>query len=800
MAVYNIITDFGSFGTINDGTTDATPAFIAAGNALAGTSGNELYLPAGMYKWISNTAVSGRSLTGPTFVFEGIPQILIRGDGSGSTTINMNSKGNQLAAHGQKQNGNSFGKIASVSAGATSVFLLTPSDHSKFSVNQYIYLSGLNIQDPYKDPSIPFGYGYPANHHYFEYLKISSINTTTGEITFTTPLVNSYDANWPLINVGNNFEVTAGGCAALYSLPLTWDADIEYRGITFADSISGAQLYNGCRKITYRDCVFPNLPHPIPSQNQYWSAYNCTNDGTITEVDKCISNMIMDGCNWGTLRFQSSSIGNVSLTNSTFRGIDGLGNKNYIDNCTITPNNLSVGAIAYGGTAELDISNTSISALTYGGYTHGGPVSSGYSDYARMIDGVIYHPMGVSTVNNITDNGSGKSRFTVFNSGSCHVGQKVEMTYAVQEISTTASTASGTNVFTFAAVPAWIVAGIKVRGQDNGYNGIPSGATVSSVTSTTVTISANTTSTIASGFKVAFECPTFSGLATVLAVPNSTTVDLDVNFPTGFVYTYGIAMYGGSARYAIPGRTVFLSGTGVGIAKPVKIQSVTADTNFTYVQTDQTGGWPLSQTPNLGAVNLLVPGATRVRGSNLSGASDHALQLSWPGAYDKPPGSYYKYTYNALNKTSIQMYGHLVRITIDVTKAYTGSLTNLYIHNSLFDNTPVNKDGTQVGLGWAVDARTVGTRIILPTNTASNPTKRPNDGPLTIASWSNIYWVGGTFGYHLSTSLGSAAAVNSTVAAEDPSVWPEMTLEIVTDQGTASASVFPLFGNLRLHA
>lgn len=797
MTIYNIKTDFGAVG---DGVADDAPAFVTAGNALAGTTGNELYLPTGTYKWNSNPIVSGRGMRNSTlFVFEGCDMI-VRGDGSALTTINMNSQGNQLGGHGQKQNGNNFGKIASVSSGSNTVTLLTLSDHTKFAVNQWILVSGLNIQDGYSDPSLARGYGYPANFQYFEYVQISAIDTGTGVITFTTPLVNSYDALWPVLNSGTNFETNGGGCAGLYSLPITWgQTQLEYIGITFADSISSSQIYNGSRTQIYRDCVFPNQPHPIPSQNQTWACYDCVNNIGITEVDKCITNMIMDNCTWGFLQFQSSSTTNVTLTNSSFRGLDGCGLDCVVDNCTFSPNYVAPGVYAYGVGNSLTISNSSVAEWRTGGLTDGGVSSA--SQYAQMSGGVIRWPNGVSSVTNITDNGSGKTRYTVFNSGSCWVGQRVSLTYAVQEIPTVGSTASGTDVFTFASVPAWIVTGVVVRGQNNGYVGVPNGATVVSTTATTVTISASTTAIIASGSDIAFECPALSTATTVLAVPDSTHVDVDVNFPAGFVFSYGIAMYGGAARWAVPGMYGFFSGS-MGKSKPFKVLGVTQDSNYSYVQTDQPGGWPTTLVPTSGGSGNMniTTSAQSVKATNLSGASPYNEQLSWPLAYNKPIGSYFKKTYTAADSGGTPVTGQLVYVKINVTKAYSGADANLFALCNAFNNLPTNRDGVSTGLGWSVDVKTTGLRTITPSNTVTNPTRLGADGTLLVPTWTNCLWLNGTSGFYLANSTGGGAQRNTAVLAEDPSVWPEVTVEILTDQGfVVENSSFPLFGSLRLH-
>ncbi|MDQ3024267.1 MAG: hypothetical protein M3R04_07805, partial [bacterium] len=64
--------------------------------------------------------------------------------------------------------------ISNVTAGANSVTLVTPSDHTLFNVGEFVMIAGLDIQM----------YGYPPNFDRFDFVKITAKNTTTGVITF----------------------------------------------------------------------------------------------------------------------------------------------------------------------------------------------------------------------------------------------------------------------------------------------------------------------------------------------------------------------------------------------------------------------------------------------------------------------------------------------------------------------------------------------------------------------------------------------------------------------------------------
>ena len=131
-------------------------------------------------------------------------------------------------------------RVATVSAGAISVTLLNASKASLFTVGNWALITGLDMQ----------GYGYPTNPAFFEYVQITVVNPTTGQITFAAPLQNSHKSTWPLYNAGDAFNIDQGGPATLYALDPSWDTTVEYRGLTISRA---GQTYANGRSVTYRD-------------------------------------------------------------------------------------------------------------------------------------------------------------------------------------------------------------------------------------------------------------------------------------------------------------------------------------------------------------------------------------------------------------------------------------------------------------------------------------------------------------------------------------------------------------------
>lgn len=786
MTVYNFVTDFGAVG---DGVTDDAGAFVRMGDTLNGTSGNDVIFPAGNFKCFSNGNQGTGRLLGATLseipYLDGVVQCRLIGAGTGSTTIDLNGFGAHVVAKGQKQNGNNFAKIASVNAGSNTATLLDIADASLFVVNQWVLVSGLNIQDIYS-PLASGGYGYPANLTVFEYIKITGISGTT--LTFDTALTKSYSATWPEQNQGNNFEINSGGPAGIYSLPISWNADVLYEAMTMNVISSSGQIYANCRKAVFNDVIFTNAGL-VPSQNDYWEVINCFHTNTIIEVDKLINEMVVTGGTYRIWDFQSASVNKLTMTNVTMEGSTGTGIDSTYTGCTFT-SHLNAGVFKHGICGPLVVDNCSVAAWSANGVDSSFAMINRPEKAGTMSGGVIAVPNG-TTVSNITDNGAGKCRFTVLSSGGYTAGKYSPVGAAVQELLTTATASSGTNVLTFASVPAWITNGQAVLGVSNGYTKIPNGTTVTATTATTITLSNNVTANIVIGDKLAARPSSLSAGAfdtpkPILSIVDSTTIDMDIAFPSGFTYAYGASLNPGSAlSWAIPGKYLYWSGT-AGRSRTFKVLDVTQDADKTYVHTNESGGFP---TIPIGAdlTSISTPGAQRIRASNLTGASPDNDILMDPKAYDKPFGSYFKKTYTGSDSPTAangrNVFGNLVAITVDVQQAYTGAQANLFLHLSRFDNMTFLIDGIANSLGWGIDVRTVGKRVITPLNTVTNATKTTNDGPLLVPAWSSSIWVNGTTTMFMKSTASLGGGTLLDISGEASNLWPIVVVEIETDHG-----------------
>jgi hypothetical protein len=226
------------------------------------------------------------------------------------------------------------------------------------------------------------GYGYPSNAAFFEYVQITAINPNTGAITFAAPLRNGYKSTWPLYNAGNDFQTDQGGPATLYALDPSWNAQVEYRGLTISQA---GQTYANGRSVTFRDVTFTGGACGVPSQNMLWQAINTNMSGCGMEVDKLIDTLVLSRVTIRLIAFQSASVNSFSMdgSNVTYT-MNGTPITSNIANSTIA--SFMPGAYAYGVSRQTTCTNCVINALVTGGFAE-----QGINNYS-MANGILTIP------------------------------------------------------------------------------------------------------------------------------------------------------------------------------------------------------------------------------------------------------------------------------------------------------------------------------------------------------------------------------------------------------------------------
>lgn len=222
--------------------------------------------------------------------------------------------------------------ISTVSAGASTVSLITSGQTSLFSAGKWVLVTCVDRQ----------GFGYPPNPDVFEFKKILSVGA--GTLTFTAPLLYSYKSTYPRYTPGNP-EIDQGGPATVYVLLDPWDQEIEFKGAYFSDVNDG--MYGKCRVARWTDCTFETYG-PIPTMNLLYQMTRCTAAGFGgLEIDKCIHRAEFIDSSPRAVDFQSVSINDLYVNNVASSGRwRGGGKSNYFK--TLTTPDFEFGVMNYG--------------------------------------------------------------------------------------------------------------------------------------------------------------------------------------------------------------------------------------------------------------------------------------------------------------------------------------------------------------------------------------------------------------------------------------------------------------------
>lgn len=332
--------------------------------------------------------------------FLGIKNLLVSAYGASWTLPNPN-EGLCFGGTGMPQNDTTYANFVTSAPGASSVTLITAGQSSRFTVGQWVSVTGGDLQ----------GFGYPPAPFQFEFAKVTAINAGTGVISFQSPLAKGYKSTWPNFYPGDGGHAYSGGPGTLYALPSDWDTTVEIQGLTLNNQ-GNHQTCTNARSMTLRDVTCLDIGCIIPSQNLSWTAINYQAPNQEMEVDKIISSMSISSSTVGKIDIQSSSVGLFTLDNSSVpSGIVGATEKIVITNSAL--GDFQAGAIAYGSTKEVSCTNCTISGTMIAkGVTDPGEGGGGVNFSYTMASGVIVVPRTVS-ITNATNNGAGLIRLTV---------------------------------------------------------------------------------------------------------------------------------------------------------------------------------------------------------------------------------------------------------------------------------------------------------------------------------------------------------------------------------------------------
>lgn len=356
MPSVDLVSPLGAFSpaAVGDGVTNDAPAFRAFNDwAQAQVSPITLTLGTGSKNFLLTTEDTN-PLRGNSLAYNVHQPLLVLGNGHATTTMTncnwMGSIQSMKAGNGNFGNVNHWtARLNFVNAGSSSVICKTPADTAQFVVNTWALITGLDMQKG----------GQPPNPAFFEYVFITAINAGTGQITFQSPLVNTYRDDWPNYDGGTpGGEPDQGGPATLYAFDGAWDIDVTFQGFTVNNS--GETLIKG-RSVQFIDVKTVDPTGIIPSLNKFVSFTGCNLVSAEMEFDKLVSKAVFDSTS-AHLKFQSNS-NEVVVQNGCSVTFNGTPRFLTVDASTIT--SFLMGAAFSGFTELITITNSTFTDIQY---------------------------------------------------------------------------------------------------------------------------------------------------------------------------------------------------------------------------------------------------------------------------------------------------------------------------------------------------------------------------------------------------------------------------------------------------
>lgn len=227
---------------------------------------------------------------------QGIQNVIIWGYGATVSAAYIGGTGFQSDAS------NTNSAIQTVSAGSSTVTLVTAGQISRYSVGDWIAVAGLSLQNA----------GYPPNFQFFEFRLITAINGAT--ITLNKPLTQDFLSTWPSMTV-NGGTITAGP-AMIYKMGDSWNTNIKILGLTVGVQLSQTGVIG--RAVHLSDMVFLDGDGlTVTASENVFIDHTSLNS---SELDKAVELLVLDR-SWGNLLLiQSSSINKMTISNSKFFG------------------------------------------------------------------------------------------------------------------------------------------------------------------------------------------------------------------------------------------------------------------------------------------------------------------------------------------------------------------------------------------------------------------------------------------------------------------------------------------------
>jgi len=255
----------------------------------------------------------------------------------------------------------------------------------------------------------------------------------------------------------------------------------------------------------------------------------------------------------------------------------------------------------------------------------------------------------------------------------------------------------------------------------------------------------------------------------------------DAGIDTYFTMNNGIITipnsYGAfAANWAVPGTYVVWGDADRTAISMFQVIDVTQDANNTYVQTNQSGGFPpynrvlflrTHPAPKFTCTNC---SATSPAGTN-DGSDAYYLSQAPAGA---PLYSYSKRTYDGsvINGSGTYLWGNLVVLKMNVSKAYSGPDAVAIQPLGWYDWTTKPSDLSLYGYVPTINMKLAGERNVIISGNSQSITGVQSGDTVPYLPEVPLWWANRVWGYMV-----------NDISAENPSYRPSITVELITNQG-----------------
>jgi lysophospholipase L1-like esterase len=242
----------------------------------------------------------------------------------------------------------------------SSIILFTPAEAINFYVNSWVILMALELQG-----STTINW----NQYYFEYVKVQSVNVSTGVITFYDPLQYNYRSTYPLFPPPMGaWPGTSIGPATIVQISDTFDQEAEIYGVTFTGNTE--MNFLGILSLRLVDCYIYGWGFktgPFPSTMKKFIMERCVVENWRSEIDKMIDTQHYIDCTFDKFSntiIQSSSTNKVIYERCRLNGgMPGTPKDLVLRDCFVA--GTFIFGTTFGGTERVLLENTHIDQIDF---------------------------------------------------------------------------------------------------------------------------------------------------------------------------------------------------------------------------------------------------------------------------------------------------------------------------------------------------------------------------------------------------------------------------------------------------